>query len=79
MPLPSRRLRSLPGVNENHAKLCASPEWADRIQTEILPWVTAGMDLGQELLEVGPGPGAATGWLHRRVGLWSALWVSKSA
>ncbi len=54
-------------MNENHARLCPSPEWAQRMQTEVLPWVTAGVDLGGEMLEVGPGPGATTAWLKDRV------------
>ena len=54
-------------MNENHAKLCPSPEWAAWLQDEILPALTAGVDLGAEMLEVGPGPGAATGWLRHKV------------
>jgi ubiquinone/menaquinone biosynthesis C-methylase UbiE len=54
-------------MNENHAKVCTSPEWAEYLQGEVLPAVTRGVDLGAELLEVGPGPGAATRWLHSRV------------
>jgi SAM-dependent methyltransferase len=54
-------------MNENHAKLCPSPEWADWIQGELLPSLTAGVDLGAEMLEIGPGPGAATGWLCHQV------------
>lgn len=37
------------------------------MQTDILPWVTRDIDLGQEMLEVGPGPGATTDWLRDRV------------
>jgi ubiquinone/menaquinone biosynthesis C-methylase UbiE len=54
-------------MNENHAKLMPSPEWAAHIQDEVLPQATAGVDLGAELLELGPGPGAATEWLRHRV------------
>jgi ubiquinone/menaquinone biosynthesis C-methylase UbiE len=55
-------------VNENHAKLMPSPEWAAHIQDEVLPQATAGVELGSDLLELGPGPGAATEWLRRRAG-----------
>jgi ubiquinone/menaquinone biosynthesis C-methylase UbiE len=55
-------------MNENHAKLMPSAEWAAYIQDEVLPQATAGVDLGAELLELGPGPGAATEWLRHRVG-----------
>jgi ubiquinone/menaquinone biosynthesis C-methylase UbiE len=54
-------------VNPDHENLCSSPEWASYLQTEILPAVTAGIDLGTDVLEIGPGPGAATGWLAERV------------
>jgi SAM-dependent methyltransferase len=53
-------------VNENHA-LCSTPEWAEFMESEVLEPVTAGLDLGAELLEIGPGPGAATRWLRGRV------------
>ena len=33
----------------------------------MLEPVTAGLDLGDEMLELGPGPGAATRWLRHRV------------
>ncbi len=54
-------------MNENHARVCPSPEWAARLQDDTLPWLVAGVDLGREMLEVGPGPGAATDWLRHRV------------
>jgi ubiquinone/menaquinone biosynthesis C-methylase UbiE len=54
-------------MNENHAKLMPSPEWASHIQQDVLPKATAGIELGPELLELGPGPGAATDWLRHRV------------
>jgi SAM-dependent methyltransferase len=54
-------------VNENHASLCASPEWAAYLQTDVLPPLTRDVDLGEEMLEIGPGPGAATAWLRDKV------------
>jgi SAM-dependent methyltransferase len=53
-------------MNENHA-LCSTPEWAEFMESEVLEPVTAGLDLGDEMLELGPGPGAATRWLRHRV------------
>ena len=44
-----------------------SPEWAAHIQDEVLPQATAGVELGTDLVELGPGPGAATDWLRHRV------------
>jgi SAM-dependent methyltransferase len=54
-------------MNPEHAKLCSSPEWAEMIQTQVLPLLCRDADLGAVMLEVGPGPGAATGWLSQRV------------
>jgi ubiquinone/menaquinone biosynthesis C-methylase UbiE len=54
-------------MNEEHARLCASPQWAETLQTDVLPWLTAGVELGPEMIEVGPGPGAATDWLRHKV------------
>lgn len=35
---------------------------------QILPWALQGVDLGESVLEVGPGPGVTTDWLRHRVG-----------
>jgi SAM-dependent methyltransferase len=53
-------------MNENH-RLCAGPEWAEYLRTDVLPAVAEGRDLGRDLIEVGPGPGASTDWLRHRV------------
>jgi SAM-dependent methyltransferase len=66
-------------MNENHAKLCPSPEWAAWLQGDVLPALTSGIDLGDELLEVGPGPGAATDWLRHRVKRLVALETDEEA
>src|ERR1700733_13611383 len=58
---------SIDPMNENHSRVCPSPEWAEYLQAEVLPAVTRDVDLGDELIEVGPGPGAATDWLRHRV------------
>jgi SAM-dependent methyltransferase len=54
-------------VNEAHLRLCSSREWAEHIQTEVLPWALQAADPPGDLLEIGPGPGAATGLLRERV------------
>jgi SAM-dependent methyltransferase len=67
--LPGRRALAVAShvVNENHANLLGTPEWAAYLHDEILPSVTSGVDLGEDMLEIGPGPGAATDWLRHRV------------
>jgi SAM-dependent methyltransferase len=54
-------------MNETHLKFLASPEWAHMVETELLPWIDAAGDLGDEVLEIGPGPGVTTDLLQRRV------------
>lgn len=67
------------GVNENHAQLCPSPEWAEYLQTDVLPRLTDGLELGPRLLEIGPGPGAATDWLRHRVSSITAIEIDEEA
>jgi ubiquinone/menaquinone biosynthesis C-methylase UbiE len=66
-------------MNENHARVCTSPEWAEHIQTEVLPALTGGVDLGDEMLELGPGPGAATEWLRHKVRRLTVVEVDETA
>jgi ubiquinone/menaquinone biosynthesis C-methylase UbiE len=66
-------------MNENHAEVCGSPEWAAFIQEEILPSLTQHADLGEEMLEIGPGPGAATAWLRDKVKKLTAVEVEEAA
>ncbi len=66
-------------MNENHKSLCGSPEWAEHIQANILPPLVADIDLGEEMLEIGPGPGAATDWLRSKVRRIVALDVDADA
>ena len=47
-------------VNKAHLEFCSSPEWARLVEDELLPWVLDGCELGDDLLEVGPGPGLTT-------------------
>ena len=63
---PSPRL-TVDVMNSEHQQLCTSPEWEAHLQTTVLPSVVSGLVLGDEMLELGPGPGAATDWLRRRV------------
>jgi len=46
-------------MNLMHRKLCRSDWWADKIETLLTPWL-ARHDLGDDVLEIGPGFGATT-------------------
>jgi ubiquinone/menaquinone biosynthesis C-methylase UbiE len=45
---------------------CASRLWQNLTERRWLPWALEGTDLGEHILEVGAGPGAATADLARR-------------
>ena len=47
-------------MNKAHLEFLASPVWAEMLQTELLPWLAQVADLGDYVLEVGPGPGLTT-------------------
>jgi ubiquinone/menaquinone biosynthesis C-methylase UbiE len=47
-------------MNQEHLRLCASAEWSTTVKNEILPWVIGQRALGEDVLEVGPGPGLTT-------------------
>jgi SAM-dependent methyltransferase len=55
-------------MNLAHRYLCASTRWNTTVRTAILPWVLDGVDLGSNVLEIGPGYGAATDHLRAHVG-----------
>lgn len=62
-------------MNQIHLELCASPEWATYVETELLPWALIGRDLGDDVLEIGPGPGLTTEILRERVARLTAVEV----
>ncbi len=53
-------------MNEAHQK-CGSEEWRQAIREVILPWALGTTDLGDDVLEVGPGYGATTDVLSEAV------------
>ena len=53
-------------MNEAHLAFLASPAWAEQLRQEVLPWLAAAGDLGDDVLEIGPGPGLSTDLLLRQ-------------
>jgi SAM-dependent methyltransferase len=54
-------------MNSTHLEYLASSEWADRLRTDLLPWLESIIQLGDDVLEIGPGPGLTTDLLRHRV------------
>jgi SAM-dependent methyltransferase len=53
-------------VNDEHLRLCASAEWAALVRDDLLPWVLGDDELGDDVLELGAGPGLVTDLLVER-------------
>jgi ubiquinone/menaquinone biosynthesis C-methylase UbiE len=53
-------------MNKAH-EMCGSDEWRQAIREVILPWALGETDLGDDVLEVGPGYGATTDVLSQAV------------
>jgi SAM-dependent methyltransferase len=65
-------------VNRAHAVICSSGWWARTVERELLPWGLADVELGDDVLEIGPGFGATTSVLARRGGSLSVLELDPS-
>jgi SAM-dependent methyltransferase len=55
-------------MNRLHGVICSSGWWARSVEHELLPWGLAGLELSDDVLEIGPGFGATTAVLADRPG-----------
>jgi ubiquinone/menaquinone biosynthesis C-methylase UbiE len=53
-------------VNRFENWFCGSSIWRNLTRKRVLPWILSGTELGDHVLEVGAGPGAATEELRKR-------------
>jgi SAM-dependent methyltransferase len=60
-------------MNQAHLDFLGSPMWGDMLRERVLPWIESRGDLGDDVLEVGPGPGLTTDLLRARVGHLTAI------
>jgi protein-L-isoaspartate O-methyltransferase len=60
-------------MNRAHLEHLASSEWADRLQSDLFPWLESAIQLGDDVLEIGPGPGLSTDILHHRAAAVTAV------
>jgi len=61
-------------MNAFHRWLCQSSLWKAGLE-RLFPWVLEGIDLGDHVLEIGPGPGLTTDLLRTRAPHITALEV----
>jgi SAM-dependent methyltransferase len=60
-------------MNTFHRWYCRTGHWRRTVEERLLPWALAGVDLGPDVLEIGPGPGVTTDALAHRIPRLTAL------
>ena len=65
-------------MNKAHLDYLASPDWAERLAADLVPWIDRVAELGDDVLEVGPGPGLTTDILRSRSARVTAIEVDRS-
>lgn len=53
-------------MNKFHRWFCRSTYWKKTLEEKIVPWALKGIEMGDEVLEIGPGPGMTTDVLRQR-------------
>jgi SAM-dependent methyltransferase len=66
-PRVADRISQECAMNLAHRWICRSQRWKDTVEKYAMPWTLKGVDLGANVLEVGPGPGVTTDLLRGRV------------
>jgi ubiquinone/menaquinone biosynthesis C-methylase UbiE len=66
-------------MNLMHRRLCSSEGWAKQVREDRIPWSLDGVELGDNVLEIGPGFGATTRVLVTRVARLTAVEVDEKS
>lgn len=66
-------------MNVIHRRLCNSRRWGRAVSDEIIPWTLDGVDLGPDVLEIGPGFAATTRVLAEQVPALTALEIDPAS
>ncbi len=66
-------------MNRFHRWYCRTGHWRHTIQDQIVPWALHNIDLGDRVLEVGPGPGLTTDVVAPTVGSLTAVEIDDLA
>ena len=53
-------------MNRLHRWYCRSDRWAGVARAKLVPWALGNTDLGDDVLEIGPGPGITTAIIRER-------------
>ncbi|HVP06127.1 MAG TPA: SAM-dependent methyltransferase, partial [Dehalococcoidia bacterium] len=60
-------------MNIFHRVYCRSDGWAAAVQNYIMPWTLKDVALGDDVLEIGPGPGRTTEKLREQAARLTAI------
>ena len=60
-------------MNLLHRLVCRSALWRWMVERWVIPWALDGLDLGEDVLELGPGPGLTTDVLRERAARLTAV------
>jgi ubiquinone/menaquinone biosynthesis C-methylase UbiE len=64
-------------MNKAHMVFCSSDEWAAACKNWIIPGALANVELGDDVLEIGPGPGRTTDLLREMAPKLTAVEIDK--
>lgn len=64
-------------MNAGHLEYCASEGWRRLVHETILPVALRGVELGDEAIEIGPGPGFTTDILRHRTAHLTAVEIDE--
>jgi SAM-dependent methyltransferase len=64
-------------VNAAHMEFCASEDWRKLVHESILPVALRGVELGDDAIEIGPGPGFTTDVLCTMTGHLTAVEIDE--
>ncbi|MGX1268413.1 class I SAM-dependent methyltransferase [Streptomyces phaeoluteigriseus] len=64
-------------MNRAHRRICSSEKWARTTKDRLLPWALEDVDLGEDVLEIGPGYGANLRVLVERVPRLTAVEIDR--
>jgi SAM-dependent methyltransferase len=60
-------------MNAGHMDFCLSETWKQMLEEQIIPEALRDVDLGDDVVEIGPGPGFTTDILRAQVGYVTAI------
>ncbi|HEY5639815.1 MAG TPA: class I SAM-dependent methyltransferase [Dehalococcoidia bacterium] len=65
-------------MNLFHRWYCRSGGWARIVKEHMLPAILRDVDLGENVIEIGPGPGVTTEWLSERLPRLTAIEIDSA-